>query len=141
MSPNRQRGRIVALRNGRAQAEFQAPECVACAEGRGCGGGIFSAWLNQRRPRSLWLQAESHWRVGDWIEIEMAEAEVARLSLVVYGLPLLGILAGIALGSLGGEALAAAGGVSGLLAGGWIGSRIAGHTGYLSTTGCPKRTE
>ena len=141
MTPNRQRGRVVALHGGRARAMFQVPACAACEEGRGCGGGIFSAWLNQRRPRSLWLEAEPHWRVGDWIEIELSETEIARLSLVVYGLPLLGIIAGIALGSLGGEALAAAGGAAGLLAGGWLGSRLARHPAALPAASCPNQAE
>ena len=122
-------GRVLdVLRNGdsvRAVIEIEAEAvCARCAEGRGCGAGMFSGTQKVRRfevsvPRMLDVES------GDIVKVSLAPERVLRAASIVYGLPLTGAAAGAtAAYGLGfgdsGAALLALGGVG---AGLWVGRR------------------
>ena len=70
-----------------------AQTCPRCAAGKGCGAGIFSAGDGERQveaavPEGLGL------RVGDIVEISLTPNNLLRAALIVYGIPMLGALAG-----------------------------------------------
>ncbi len=55
-------------------------------------------------------------RVGDMVSIELKGGSMVRASLIMYGVPLLGLLIGVAVGAQWGDLYAAVGGI--LLCGG-----------------------
>lgn len=73
--------------------------CARCAEGKGCGSGLFSRLLGDRLeavPVHNALQVEP----GDVVMLGLEPAAVENAAWLVYGLPLLGLL----LGALAGQA-------------------------------------
>jgi sigma-E factor negative regulatory protein RseC len=73
-----------------------APACPRCAAGKGCGAGILAANSGERQveatvPRGLEVA------VHDDVEISMAPDNILRAAVIVYGIPMLGALAGAAL--------------------------------------------
>lgn len=109
------RGRVVSLVDNegavRAIVEFDAaPLCPRCAAGRGCGAALFDSRGLQRLEASVPDGCAA--REGDVVEVSLAQRNLLRAALIVYGLPMFGALigAGLAYGlSLGdsGAALAA----------------------------------
>lgn len=89
------RGRVAAV-------TLQAPAaCPRCAEGRGCGANPFG----RRRKSGLVtvrLPADCAARPGDPVRLCLAEGQLLRAALLVYGLPLAGsVLAAVAAWSAG----------------------------------------
>jgi sigma-E factor negative regulatory protein RseC len=120
-------GRIIALVSNsgdiRAVVEVDAREvCPRCAEGRGCGAGIFTGRQKTRRVEAL-IAAGLDVHEGDTVRIELEPSNVLRAASIVYGLPLTGaaIAAAIAylagLGDGGAAVLAIVGLFAGLHAG------------------------
>ncbi len=67
--------------------------CQRCAEGRGCGGGVFGRILGDRL-REVRVDVGGHpLRVGDQVEIGLSELDLLRASLMMYLVPLVGMLA------------------------------------------------
>lgn len=83
-------------------------DCLRCAEGRGCGGGLLGKWLGDRLHR-VQVNHFGDIRVGDCVVIGLDERLLVALALRVYGLPLVLMLAGAALGSVIGTGDAAVG--------------------------------
>lgn len=120
-------GRILDLLRGadgvRAVIEVDAAAvCPRCAEGRGCGAGIFSGVAKSRRlearvPPGLDVEA------GDIVRISLAPEHLLNAALTVYGMPLAGAAIGavaayqLGLGDAGAAAMALAGLGAGLLLG------------------------
>lgn len=108
--------------------------CNGCAARSGCGTGALGGWLpgavtRLRVPDPLGV------RPGERVVIGVPEGAVLRGSLLVYLVPLLGLLGGALMGEqLGaflshtGDALALAGGAAGLLLG-FVYARRAGSEG------------
>jgi sigma-E factor negative regulatory protein RseC len=96
--------------------------CARCASGKGCGAGLLGGDDRPRRVDAL-IARDLELDEGDQVRIELAPNNLLRASSIVYGLPLLGALAGAAgawLSGMGdpGAALAALAGASlGMLAG------------------------
>lgn len=118
-------GRVIAVSNlehsPHALVEVEAGvQCVRCAQGKGCGAGIFGGKAGSRRIDAM-ISAGLKVTEGDEVRIELAPRNVLRASLIVYGAPLSGavIAALIAyaagLGDLHAALAALAGIVSGLL--------------------------
>jgi sigma-E factor negative regulatory protein RseC len=98
--------------------------CARCAEGRGCGAGVFSGATKVRRLEASvpqGLEVES----GDIVRLSLAPEHLLRAASIVYGLPLTGAAAGataayaLGLGDAGAAILA----LSGVAAGLWVGRR------------------
>lgn len=100
------------------QCESQAG-CARCAEGRGCGGGVFARLL-RHRLEELPVDNEIRAAAGDAVLIGLEEQAVFNGALLMYGLPLAGLLGGAIAGHLlageSGALLAGAFGLIGALA-------------------------
>ncbi len=119
-------GRVLDLlrRNGGEHAIVEvdaATVCPRCAEGRGCGAGIFSEATSSRRfeariPRGVTVEA------GDIVQVSLEPEYLLRAAVIAYGLPLAGAAIGAAaayrleLGDVGAATLA----LAGLGAGLWL---------------------
>lgn len=99
--------------------------CQRCAEGRGCGGGLFARLL-RGRLQEIPLLIHEPLQAGDRVMVGLRPAAVQNAALLLYGLPLLLLLAAMLAGDwLAGEAGALLGAPSGLLAGFWLARRLA----------------
>ena len=81
-------GEIKEIRGGKMTVEFCNHE--SCENCHGCEGGQSTAVL----------EMEASGNVGDFAEVEMPTGNIVKASILVYILPLLGFLAGIALGEI-----------------------------------------
>ena len=124
---NEPQGRILDLRRDsdgvRVIIEVGADAvCPRCAEGRGCGAGIFAGAGRIRRVEARIPQGMDV-VVGDFVRIVLAPEQVFRAAMMVYGIP----LAGAAVGAIGayelglGDAGAALLALAGLATGIWLG--------------------
>lgn len=66
-------------------------DCVRCAEGKGCGGGILARWLGDRQ-----FQVQAYFDVnkqapqnGDLVDIALPSSRLVKLAAIMYGLPML----------------------------------------------------
>lgn len=101
------------------QCESQAG-CARCAEGKGCGGGVFARLLRHRLDE-LPVTNECRAAAGETVLIGLAEEAVFNGALLMYGLPLAGLLGGAIAGQLAaGEAGALLTGLAGIGAGLWL---------------------
>jgi sigma-E factor negative regulatory protein RseC len=98
--------------------------CGSCAAKKGCGHALLDRGLDSRRGHIRILPgtlAVSGFKVGDQVRIEIPDEIILRASLIAYGLPLLGMLAGAlaAVNGLPGNAdvVAVFGAATGLLLG------------------------
>jgi len=121
-------GRISALRGLDATVEVDSPvACQRCAEGRGCGAGIFQA-AEQSREISVRIPADMKVREGDIVDLKIGPRFLLRAAALAYGLPLVTmvLLPGLAWLIMGttpdsvGISLAIAGLAAGLFAGRYI---------------------
>ena len=87
-------GQVVAVTNNVARVRFERTK--ACGKCRACLS-FGETQAEVELPNTL------HAKVGDWVEISLHEGEVAKASLLAYGIPLAGLVAGVLLGSLWGE--------------------------------------
>lgn len=96
--------------------------CARCAAGKGCGAGILGGDEKPRQVDAL-IARGLNLREGDRVQIALAPNNLLRASAIVYGLPLMGAVAGAAgawwagLGDLGAAFSALAGVGVGILAG------------------------
>jgi sigma-E factor negative regulatory protein RseC len=116
-------GTIVAITRDaggiRAVVEVEAEvACARCANGRGCGAGIFQARAGSQRL-DIAIGPDLEVSEGDLVDIELAPQNVLRAALIVYGLPLAGaaIAAALAYRLELGDAGAAVTALGGLAAG------------------------
>ena len=126
-------GTVVALlRDGIrhcAIVEVDAIEaCPRCAQGRGCGAGIFSGRRGNRRVEAT-IRPGLEIREGDLVSIGLEPGNVLQAALIVYGLPLLGAATATAAAYLFafGDLGAAFAALTGLGAGGYMGYRRLDH--------------
>lgn len=117
---------IVSISNGLAIAMVErSAVCARCAAGKGCGAGLLGGRTTPARvevavPGSMQLL------VGDRVTLSLDPADLLSAALLVYGLPLVGVVVALAIGGLVAEGplndaialgLAIAGLLAGLLAG------------------------
>lgn len=89
---------LVKQRDGRrVELELlRGGACDQCELNKGCGTGALSRLIG-RRPRPLVIDSEHDCKPGDQVVVELPEAALVRASLLLYGLPLLGLLVGAVL--------------------------------------------
>lgn len=110
---------------------LQQSACGSCAAKSGCGTSVVSRLFPQRQ-QTLRLPNAIGAKAGNRVMIGLPEAGLQRASLILYGLPLFGLLLGAALGdSVGGsEPMAIIGGLFGIVIGlgavGWLSRRSSG---------------
>lgn len=94
-------GRIVSVSAEPAQPEALVQidsdvQCQRCRAGKGCGAGLFDSARQARRVKAV-INDGLEVREGDQVRIDLAPAELLRASLLVYGTPLSGGVAGASL--------------------------------------------
>ena len=98
--------------------------CPRCAAGKGCGAGLLAGGGRSKRVEAS-FNVKMILAEGDHVEIALTPSNLLRASLIVYGLPMLGAIAGAGLAYLmklgdAAAAIAAIAGLSGgLLVGRW----------------------
>lgn len=93
-----ERARVLRVADGVAwvQCESQAG-CARCAAGEGCGGGLFAKLLRNRLqelPVVLPAARERDPVAGERLLIGLSTSAVQSASMLMYGLPLAGLLFG-----------------------------------------------
>ena len=83
----RRDGKLVELELQRVSA------CGHCELSQGCGTGAIGRLLG-RRSRPLIIETDQDCRAGDQVVLAMPESALVRASLLLYGLPILGLLLG-----------------------------------------------
>jgi len=85
-------GTIVSLGPGSATVAVErTAACPRCAAGKGCGAGLLSG---STRPAMLEVSLSPHLRLseGDEVRLTLEPSNLLRASVLVYGLPLAGII-------------------------------------------------
>ena len=99
-------GRVVEANGGSLKVCFDRPEmCASCGK---CGAhGVHQELVT--------VQGEAD--VGNWVQVEMPDAQIVKVSLIAYVIPLVFLMAGLVIGQnvLGTDAWAAGLGI-GLMA-------------------------
>jgi len=122
MSRLEQRVVIARIESGnRVWVQALGPEsCERCAQGRGCGGGLFARLVSSRRPTVEVSCRIAHPRVGEIVVVSIPDGMLTRAAMAAYVAPLAGMfgfgtLANVCLQAP--DVLVAAFGGTGLLAG------------------------
>lgn len=119
-----EQGDILDIRGDRVGiAMRRRSACAGCSARRGCGHGMLDAWLGGRQARLELSLAAQDPRIagalmpGARVRLGVSPRTLLMAALRLHGLPLVGLLVGLALGQgLGASDLAAAsGGLLGLL--------------------------
>lgn len=124
-----ERGKVSQLDGGVAWVECQSSAaCERCARGQGCGGGVLGALLGDRLRRVQAVAGQHQLQVGDQVELGIAESSLIGGALMVYFLPLLGLLGGALgmgyLAGFGNDTMTVMGGAVGLVAGSLFSRRL-----------------
>lgn len=114
---------VVKLEASEAIVEtVQGAGCGFCGVGKSCGSSKLSQLLCVR-PRQFRVHNGINARIGEEVQVTVADGVLLRSALTLYGLPLLFLFAGALLGGLwidtaaGQDAGAAMGAAAGLLIG------------------------
>lgn len=108
---------MVALTRDRALIEFKVGRCTACPKSGCHSQKLFRSWFGSGvAPTVTVTRADLY--LGQTVRLFLAPSQLLRLGLTTYGMPLLGLLAGIALGTVvGSELVGLLVGLSGLAGG------------------------
>ena len=106
-------GKVVAVRNGASGTRVivevdPRAVCPRCAEGKGCGAGLFGSGGGVRSLEAILEEGQAATE-GDVVELHLEPQSLLSASLIVYGWPLAGAATGALLaytGSLGDGAAA-----------------------------------
>ena len=83
---------VIRCNGNRVEVELRRESaCAHCDLVQGCGTGALSRLLG-RRARPLMIETSQPLNPGDHLILELSEAALVKSSLLVYGLPLLGML-------------------------------------------------
>ena len=118
-------GRVVAVEQGAVWVETRRQStCGSCSANAGCGQGLMDKLGVSARRGHVRALSDLHLAVGDEVVIGVREALLLRAAILVYLLPLLGLLifAGLAQAVELGEPLIILAGMLGLLLS-WLGVR------------------
>ncbi len=87
-------GIVLTARDGRAEVSTsRSGACGHCSERASCGVDATST-----RPEVVTVDNPIDAQPGDLVELTLASGTAFRLSLIIWGLPLLGLIAGAAAG-------------------------------------------
>ena len=112
-------GTVVALDGEQATIRMDETGCGRCRQPGGCGGSE-AARLFCHTPRTFNVPNPDHRRVGERVQIVLADGSLGRGALHAYVQPLLALLGGALAGSaIAGEVGAMGGAIAGLLLG-WL---------------------
>jgi len=113
-------GTVIALEGDEAVVRMDEAGCGRCHEKGGCGGQNLGRMFCSTSP-TYRLHNPGGLRVGDRVQVAVADGAVGRAALLAYALPLLCLFAAAFVGrALAGEGGAIGGAGLGLLAGWWL---------------------
>jgi len=126
---------IVSITGGRALLSVRRDAvCARCASGKGCGGA-FPGPRSKLARISVLLPQTLNLSAGDRVELGLKPVHVLKAALLVYGLPLAGMVTTILMARLLRDPLSDASAIvaaaAGLLAGFFFGRRRLGREGCL----------
>jgi sigma-E factor negative regulatory protein RseC len=134
---NQVQGKVVSVSvSGGASSAFLEIDplaaCPRCANGRGCGAGVFATTGGPRRIDALVAPGLSV-VPGERVALELEPRSLLRAALIVYGLPLTGAVSGALLAWLAGsgDGVAAGAALAGLALGLALGRRRLGQASCL----------
>jgi sigma-E factor negative regulatory protein RseC len=78
-------GKLVELELQRGSA------CADCELSQGCGTGALGRLLG-KRSKPLVIETEHDLKPGDRLQLGLSESALVKASMIVYGLPLLGMI-------------------------------------------------
>lgn len=86
-----EKGVVIELKE-RNLAVIKMQRTEACAKCRACVAGL--------QGKEMFIEADNQCKaaVNDWVELEMADNGFYKAVLILYGIPLVGLMAGILLG-------------------------------------------
>jgi sigma-E factor negative regulatory protein RseC len=116
-----EQARIVAKDSDALWVETLAHSaCGDCSAKSGCGTGLLERYLRTTQYLRIQLDSRSlnQYKLGDEIKLGMEESVVVRGSLLIYVIPLIGLLFGSGVGYQWGEPGSIVGGIAGLVLGG-----------------------
>lgn len=106
-------GIVLKQEHGRVQLSVQRQSaCKACSESQQCGSK-----QEDLRAQSIWLDSKRPLAIGQVVAVSMPENALLRAALLMYGLPLLGLLSGLLAGAALGDIIAMIFALAGLLCG------------------------
>ena len=83
---------VTACHHGRVELQLQRQSvCGNCELSQGCGTGALGRLL-RRGDKSLVLDNTQNLKTGDSVVLELSERTLVKLSLVIYGFPLAGMI-------------------------------------------------
>jgi sigma-E factor negative regulatory protein RseC len=107
-----ERARVLAVDGRRASVQVERRStCGGCQARGGCGTGLIAEWL-PRRQLVFELDNGVEAEPGDWVIVGLEETRLQRYAVLLYALPLVGLL----VGAVAGQSLASAWGLSSELA-------------------------
>lgn len=113
-----EKARVVALEPGIIWVETQAQSgCGSCAENSECGTGLLQKYLQTSQYLRIEVSNgdEARYQIGSELELGLDEGVMVRGSLLLYLLPLIGLLVGSGVGyNLGGELSSIVAGILGM---------------------------
>jgi sigma-E factor negative regulatory protein RseC len=119
---------VMRYQDGRAEVEVRRQSaCGHCELAQGCGTGAIGRLLGNRR-KPLIIETDRRLEAGDEIILGMSETAVVKASFLLYGLPLIGLLA-CAVSTQVALAFPEWAVVLASFAGLWLGFEIAGRIG------------
>ena len=93
-----ERARVLCVDGENAEVVIEKqPACGACSAKSGCGTSLLSRWFPQRQL-TLSLKNSVDAKTGDTVVLGMDETMLQRSSLLLYAVPLGGLLLGAILG-------------------------------------------
>ena len=121
-------GRVVAVEAGLAWVESERTGgCGSCASKGACGSQLFGEALTPPPSSLILAQDPLGVHVGDKVLLGIAEEGVLRAALLMYGLPIAGLLLGLIVAQPLGDGWAMIAGAAGLglaLAAVWLLGRL-----------------
>jgi len=92
-------GRVVASDDVGIWVETSSGSaCAKCAEGKGCGQGLFAQLFDTNRR--IFIKTTKRVPVDSMVVLGLEEFELLKCSMLVYGVPLLGLILGTLLGQI-----------------------------------------
>ena len=114
-----EKARVIRRDGKRVELELlRANACGGCELSQGCGTGALGRLLG-KRSRSLVIETDADCQAGEEVSLDMPESTLVKTSLLLYGLPLLGLVLAAAIAAMLalGEALVVIAALGGLFAG------------------------
>ena len=127
-----ERARVLSSEQGALWvAADKSSACGKCSVKTGCGTSLLASMMTKEGDHEVAVRAllphelaEQPFAAGQFVELAIDKNAFVKTALVMYLIPLAGLLAGVVLGSGRPEAVIALMAITGLFLGGWLASII-----------------